>query len=193
MFRSNTNKENLITAIALCIFGISLIVFPVGALSVILRVIGAVILIAKAVKIINIVRSYTRSPEYTVILINEILIAVFALVLIINPASTINVITLIIGVYLLASSAMRIYTYAKMPKSAPVWVAIVFDGLSALAGLWLIFHPASLAQLVGVFIGAASLIKGVAMLVGLLSAKKKSASNNSRDYISTDFKDKSDE
>ena len=63
MFRSNTNKENLITAIALCIFGIALIVFPIGALSVILRVIGAVILIAKSVEIVSIVKTYTRSPE----------------------------------------------------------------------------------------------------------------------------------
>ena len=192
MFNSK-NKENLITAIALCIFGIALIVFPIGALSVILRVIGAVILIAKSVKIVSIVKTYTRSPEYTVILINEILIAVFALILIINPASTVNVITLIIGIYLLISSAMRIYTYAKkMPKGSVAPPVIVFDVLSALAGLWLIFHPASLAQLVGVFIGAASLIKGVALLVGLLSARKKSSGGAPRDYISTDFKDKSD-
>ena len=192
MIKLTKNQENTLIAIGLIIFGLLLIIFPYGSLSIILRVIGAVILAFKVVKIVTVVRAYSRTPAYTVILVNEILIALLALILLINPAATIKVITLIIGVYLLITSFMRIWTYSRIKKTATVWFAITLDILTMIAGFWLLFHPASLAELVGIFLGIAALIKGLSMLFGSgLTAR--SAKNPKDDYITAKFRDKSDE
>lgn len=191
MLKLTKNQENTVIAIALIAFGLAMIIFPYGALAWILRGIGAVILIFKAIRIVTIIRAYSRGPQFTAILVNEIIAAVLALILLINPSGAVNVITLIIGVYLLITSLIRLWQLSHLPKRGAVIAAIALDVLTVLAGFWLIFHPASLAELIGIFLGIAILFKGAAMLIGLLAQPRPRDPKD--DYITADFKDKSNE
>ncbi len=190
MLKFSKKTENIITAAALAVFGLALIIAPASIAALILRIIGALVILLEAVRIVALVRYYTRSPEFTAVLLNEILIAVIGLILVINPMATIRVLTRVLGVYLMITSLMRIWAFSKMPKNTQIWVSIVLDILTVIAGFWLLIQPSALAELIGVFLGVAVLIKAFSILISTLTDKSRDPKDN---YITTEFKDKSDE
>ncbi len=190
MHKLSKKAQNVITSVLLIVFGLALIVAPTDIFSILLRIIGGLVILVEAFRIINLVRFYSKNSQFTVILINEILIAVLGLIILINPTATIWILTRVLGVYLMATSLLRIVIYAKAPKDASVWVAIVLDALTTLAGFWLIVQPSSLSNLLGLFLGIAILVKAIAMLADTVSEK---STDKKDDYIEAEFKDKSDE
>ncbi len=182
--------QNIITSIAMIILGFALIAAPERLFALFLRIICAVVILIEVVRIVNLVRFYKKSPEFTVVLINEILIAAVALIVLINPTATIRILTKVLGVYLMITSCIRIYAYSKLPKVSAVWVSIIFDAITAVAGFWLLIQPASLSELLGIFLGIAVIVKAVGLLI---SAVSENPSSKKDGYIEAEFKDKSDE
>ena len=183
-------REPLVLGIITAVAGVAFIVSPMSVLSWILRIVGALLLLLEIFRISDIVRAIKRDAVFVAALFSEIMITLLASVLLFTPISALRFLSTAIGLYLAVTSAMAIYAVAR--ERVRFGIGTVISIITAVLGLWLVIYPASLSDIIGIFIGVALIIKGCILIVeGLPKAREKKKSD--RDYYSDDFVDKSHE
>jgi uncharacterized membrane protein HdeD (DUF308 family) len=107
------------------------------------------------------------------VLLNEAFMTLLSLVLLINPLGAVRIVGLVIGLYFLIFGGIGLYRSIDSKRAKP----IVLNGATTLVGLLLLVLPYIFAEIVTLLIGAALIVKGVEMLIPLLSGGDKDDGN----------------
>ena len=165
----NEKWQKIIKAASFLLIGLAFIFVPGTALGVTLRIIGALLLIYEAVEIYEIFKANKTSPMLAVFLINEIFLAILALMLLINPLGAVRALALIVGIYFLIFGAIGLYRAISAGNTK----AIVTNSISAFVGFMLLVLPYIFQSVITIILGVALIVKGVNLLLPLINNNNK--------------------
>jgi uncharacterized membrane protein HdeD (DUF308 family) len=171
--RVSDKTKKIIKASVFLLLGLVFIFVPDTALSVALRIVGALLLVYEALEIYSIYKAYRESSMLILVLLNEAFMTLLSLVLLINPLGAVRIVGLVIGLYFLIFGGIGLYRSIDSKRAKP----IVLNGATTLVGLLLLVLPYIFAEIVTLLIGAALIVKGVEMLIPLLSGGDKDDGN----------------
>ena len=157
--------QKIIKAISFLLIGLAFIFVPGTALSVTLRIIGALVLVYEALEIYEIVRANKNSPALALFLVNEIFVAILALMLLINPTGAVKLLSLIVAIYFIVFGAIGLYRSIDSRDTK----AIVLNSVTGGIGLLLLVLPYLFADVVTIILGIALIVKGVNLLLPLIN------------------------
>ena len=172
--------RTLISAIVFLVSGLTFILSPVSALGITLRIAGAIILIWEIVKICLLVRAseIVRVPLIELI-INQFFTIVCATVIIAIPVSAIKIISVIIGIYLLATAAITIFS--QLGGFHRSFGEISITAVTVIVGIWLILSPFDILRLSAICIGIALILKAIDTVWSIINSD-----NEDDDYFYDD-------
>ena len=179
----------MLTAIVLALIGIAFIVFPLGTVGTVLRIIGAILLAVEIARLIPLIKRSADVSSLLLFLLSDIFVIVFAIILLINPIGALRTLSIILGVYFLISAAVELYRLSQRRiAGVPQYIMPV---LSLLFGVFLILYPTDATQLSLIIIGVTLLFKAadviISEIVGGRTARKKSAAKGT--VVTTKYKD----
>lgn len=179
----------MLTAIVLALIGIAFIVFPLGTVGTVLRIIGAILLAVEIARLIPLIKRSADVSSLLLFLLSDIFVIVFAIILLINPIGALRTLSIILGVYFLISAAVELYRLSQRRISGAV--PYIMPVLSLLFGVFLILYPTDATQLSLIIIGVTLLFKAadviISEIVGGRTARKKSAAKGT--VVTTKYKD----
>ena len=184
------NRSTLITAILLFVSGITLIVSPVAALSVALRIVGALALLWEGFDIYCKAKLFGGDKLALLLFIfNDAFIIICALILLISPIGAIKVLSLIIGLYLLVTAGIALFPkFSKDTKIKFGETAILI--VSIIVGFWLVLNPINATRITSICVGVALVLKGISEFWTYLGEIEES---EAADYVTEDFVDTTDD
>ena len=179
----------MLTAIVLALIGIAFILFPLGTVGTVLRIIGAILLAVEIARLIPLIKRSADVSSLLLFLLSDIFVIVFAIILLINPIGALRTLSIILGVYFLISAAVELYRLSQRRiAGVPQYIMPV---LSLLLGVFLILYPTDATQLSLIIIGVTLLFKAadviISEIVGGRTARKKSAAKGT--VVTTKYKD----
>lgn len=190
----------------LFIAGIAFVAAPVGAINVLLRIIGIVTLVYVIADIVIIsIAAPVHGAVFTATVTAYVFTGVCALVLAIAPADAFRFLTLIAGIYLVADGFIGIYGIAVRRIVTPGYsfaLTLVCRIALTVFGIWLIVSPAEVQRTTAVLLGIALLFTAVSRaLRAVVSGQLRSGfeypfSNHKKandTYIEGEFTDVSDD
>lgn len=190
----------------LFIAGIAFVAAPVGAINVLLRIIGIVTLVYVIADIVIIsIATPVHGAIFTATVTAYVFTGVCALVLAIAPADAFRFLTLIAGIYLVADGFIGIYGIAVRRIVTPGYsfaLTLVCRIALTVFGIWLIVSPAEVQRTTAVLLGIALLFTAVSRaLRAVVSGQLRSGfeypfSNHKKandTYIEGEFTDVSDD
>lgn len=190
----------------LFIAGIAFVAAPVGAINVLLRIIGIVTLVYVIADIVIIcIAVPVHGAIFTATIMTYVFTGVCALVLTIAPADAFRFLTLIAGIYLVADGFIGIYGIAVRRIVTPGYsfaLTLVCRIALTVFGIWLIVSPAEVQRTTAVLLGIALLFTAVSRaLRAVVSGQLRSGfeypfSNHKKandTYIEGEFTDVSDD
>jgi len=164
-------RNKIVIAIAGIIFGIILIVHAAAAVDALVRILGAILLVASAVYLIRyFMQKETKQNAFVVM---GIILAAAGLFFVIRPDTIVNLFPLIIGIVLILSGVSDLVHAIGLNK-AKVQGALVFIVLSILVivlGVVVLLHPGTVADMLVTVMGISLLINGALDLVILAVTK----------------------
>lgn len=176
----------LLLATFLAAAGIALIAVPMNIISILLRVIGALILLGELVRLYPIIRAGSSTGLF-IFALSEFFAVTAAIILLINPIGAIRTVCFIFGLYLIVGSLVEL---RRMARYNARFVSYIAPSLTLITGLVLIFFPAGVTELTLTVIGISMLIKAADISIAELQRKKSGKSSDSDGtYVVTDFKD----
>ena len=165
--------QALIKALSFLVLGLIFLFVPGAALSITLRIVGAILLVYEAFEIYSIVKSNRSSSVLTMMLISEVFLVIFALMLLINPLGAVRAISLIVAIYFIIFGAIGLYKSVGRKNTK----AIVVNSITALIGILLLVLPYVFADLITIILGIALIVKGVNLLLPLINSNDKDKDN----------------
>lgn len=190
----------------LFIAGIAFVAAPVGAINVLLRIIGIVTLVYVIADIVIIsIAAPVHGAIFTATITAYVFTGVCALVLAIAPADAFRFLTLIAGIYLVADGFIGIYGIAVRRIVTPGYsfaLTLVCRIALTVFGIWLIVSPAGVQRTTAILLGIALLFTAVSRaLRAVVSGQLRSGfeypfSNQKKandTYIEGEFTDVSDD
>lgn len=164
----------IVSSILFCIFGIMLIVKPGISLSLLGTLIGIVMLLFGAVKIVGYCSRdlYRLAFQYD-LGFGMLLMALGAIVLI-KPTGLVNFLCVAIGVATLADGLLKVQIAGDSRRFGIErwWMILVAAILTGLVGLLLVFRPVETTEVIMRLLGIAFVMDGVLSLVTVLSTVK---------------------
>ena len=161
----NEKWQKIIKACAFLLIGLAFILVPGTALAVTLRIIGALLLVYQVLEIYEIIRANKHSPMLALFLVNEIFLALLALMLVTNPLGAVKTLALVIGIYFLIIGAIGLYRTIGVRDTR----GIVINAISAVVGFLLLVLPYLFQSVITIILGVALIIKGVDLLLPLIN------------------------
>ena len=184
------NRSTLITAILLFVSGITLAVTPLAALSIVLRIVGALILLWEGFDIYCQAKLFGGDKLATLLFIfNDAFIIICALILLISPVGAIKALSFIIGLYLLITAGMSLFgKFSENSKMQFGETAILI--VSIIVGFWLVLNPINATRITAICVGVALVLKGISEFWTYLGEAE---TRDSEDYVTEDFVDTTDD
>lgn len=192
-FISRLNKQALAGVFCL-LAGISFIAMSGAFLHAIIRIAGAIVAIASAVRFVYAIRQYS-GPVMTVTVINSILLFLVGLVMLVKPGGALELIYVAIGAYLMINAITHIYRFALAPKrlhSPSWWIEIFTSSLILVLGFRLAFAPGTALRLTEIIAGISLIIKSIELFGRAYNERSRRKNEKSGD-VEADFVDKSHE
>ena len=180
--------------IIILIAGLLLVLTPTAAITLILRIIGLSLFIYAAIRGFVMLRFYTRSYAFMIILFSFVFLFFIGAVLLINPDGALRFLASAAGAYMVCGGALRLYRAAKIDSTKHKVLQYILAVLILAIGFALLIHPSGAVRLSGILIGSSFIITSTTSLLSRRKAiRDSSESEKNSDFISTDFVDKSDE
>ena len=197
MYKSG-GPQNLLTLpifdIITLIAGLLLALTPASAIELMLRIIGLSLLVYAAVRGFILLRFYTRDTVFLIILVSLALLFFIGTLLLVNPGGALRFVAGATGAYMIAGGALRFYRVAGIESIPQRTLQYILSILILILGFSLLIHPSGAARISGILIGAALIINSASSLLSRKRAlREQNKKSTSEDFISTDFRDKSDE
>ena len=170
----NEKWQKIVKACGFLLVGLAFIFIPGTALAVTLRIIGALLLVYQVLEIYEIYRANKNSMMLALFLMNEIFLALLALMLVINPLGAVKTLALVVGIYFLIIGAIGLYRTIGVRDTR----GIVINAISTLVGFLLLVLPYLFQSVITIILGVALIIKGVNLLLPLINNNN---NNNNKD------------
>lgn len=181
---------------ALCLIAAMILFFsPAVLLYTIVRIIGALIIIAAAIRFIYLLTKHGTSMPTTEVLHALVLVALGA-ILVGMPGGTLRFIFSAIGVYLIATSilhAIKLLVAPRYARNALWWVDTIFSAAVFALGVWLLLSPIGAVRVTEIVAAIALMLKGVDLLLGTRRNEKPKSKKDKNGDIEADFIDRSHE
>ncbi|MDD2648745.1 MAG: DUF308 domain-containing protein [Eubacteriales bacterium] len=157
-----------------CLLGIVLMIWPIGAFTVICYIMGAVCMLYGAYRIVLFFAEksvYDALPYSFLLGMANVLLGLF---LVVKTPSAISIFSAIVGIAILVSALMYMQISvealrAGLPNSI---MMIIGSALMLLLGILTLFHPFAASEAMGIFAGASMLVDGITGLVIAWRSKK---------------------
>ena len=183
--------RSLITALIMIAASIAFIASPVSAMAIVLRIVGALILIWEGFLVIRTLKILGARVDVLVhILLSNAFLIICALLLLVNPAGVMKILSLGIGLYLVITAGITLFSQFSS-HIRPSFSATLVTVVSLILGVWLIISPFDITRLTSIFVGVAVLLKGLGLLLETL--EDDGGNDDDDDFITDDFVDKSHE
>lgn len=189
--------EKILPALLLILAGLCFLIFPEGALHILLRVVGAVLLLYVVLTVTLLLLRGMRGMFFAV----EVLICIFffaaSMVLLIAPGEALAFAGFITGLFLAADGAVHIYReimYRFPRRNAMGWIGFALYIVTMIVGIWLMVHPGGAVRITSLLLGIAFLIEGAERLLWFSVRKlRKPGAPTHEEYIEGTFTEKTDE
>ena len=191
------NKKPL-TGVFCIAAAVLLFAFPGVVLYKIIKVAGALIIAAAALRFVGIATGRGDSLPFITIL-NSVLLFVLGMVLLCTPGGALRFIFSAVGFYLIVTAVpegAKLLVTPKALRGVFWWVEAVFTAAVLILGVWLMLSPGGASRLTEVIAGVSLAVKGAELVLGALRESKptiKKRKERENGDIEADFVDKSDE
>ena len=146
-------KYDLITPIVLILSGLLLLFIPGGIINTVISIFGIIII---ALGILSIIES-VKDKQNNIGIAYGILISILGIIFISNPNVIAGIIPLILGIWILIKSAIRLqYVLFLKDSGSEEWIqAMIVNILTLILGLVLVFNPfkgaEAIMRIIGIF------------------------------------------
>ena len=146
-------KYDLITPIVLILSGLLLLFIPGGIINTVISIFGIIIIALGALSIIEAV----KSKQSNIGIAYGILMSILGIVFISSPNVIAGIIPLILGIWILIKSAIRLqYVFFLKDSGSEEWIkAMIVNILTLILGMVLIFNPfkgaETIMRIIGIF------------------------------------------
>ncbi len=173
--KTKSYSTNLVKGVILAVVGILLIIFPVQVVKSITIVFGLAALLAGAVILYTYIMSRSRNEEVSIFLLFEgALDLIFGIILVLNPAISVKIFALLIGLWVIVEGIFRISDSLKMKnRGMENWGRSLFAGmLFLILGIVVIFHPELTTKALTIWVGVVVMVFGILELFIAVHLKK---------------------
>ncbi|MBQ8719600.1 MAG: DUF308 domain-containing protein [Clostridia bacterium] len=178
---------DLLTAL----FALLLIFAPISTITIVIRAIGVA---AAAYAVWRIVLQFTLNRGeffFPLLTASYLLLLVFGTILLINPKGALAFLSATVGLFLIVDGIIKLYRASHLYGKELI-IGMILAAFTVLFGSVLLFYPAGTARISAILIGA-SLLTDSLSNIAIRYMPKRNERQKSREYIETDFVDKSDE
>ncbi len=164
----------IIVSLALCAFGIVLIVLPDVSAKILGIICGTIAIVFGCVRLVGYFSKdlYRLAFQYDLPL--GILLVALGVIMLTRPDSLITFICISTGLYILTDSLFRMHISAEARRFGirEWWVILAFAVIAAICGLLLLIRPGDGGRLLVVILGISLLSEGIMSLSTVLTAVK---------------------
>ena len=135
-----SNNDDISKTLILALIGLVLLLLPETLNNIIGFVVGGCLLIFGIIGIIKYIK--TKEYKFTSSLVSGILYSALGIVVFINPASVISLVTICLGVYLVINGILKTVFSFNLKRITTRWIgALVMGILTVILGLLLVINP----------------------------------------------------
>ena len=162
----------MILSVLICILGIILIAVPDFSQKLLCRIGGTLLIIFGCVKILGYLSKDLYRLAFQFDLASGILLIALGLILILRAEAMIHVICVLLGLFILADSLLKIQTAidAKFFGIRRWWLILAFAIFTAVFGFLLLFQPYEARKTLMILLGIGFLGEGILNLTTVLTA-----------------------
>lgn len=154
-------SKNLVTSIIILIFGVFIFIKPDLTVKTLSYLLGIILLISG---INNIVTAFNKEATDNLNMAIGIIVIISSLVLFFNPTIIASIIPLLIGLYMIASSAFKLQYLHTLKSLTNKWDTgvVVVAIITLVLGVLLVFNPfdgvIAITKLIGIFLVVYSIL-----------------------------------
>lgn len=163
---------SLVSSILFLLLGLFLVLMPDTTLSLISYLLGSIILI---IGIINLIHYFKSNEQaFKIELVLGIICIVIGLFIILNPKFIVSIIPLIIGIYIVTTSIVKLEYALSLKKhnSDSYLVSLILTIITLICGIILIFNPFKGAVVITRIVGFFILVYSIIDIVESVTLKK---------------------
>jgi uncharacterized membrane protein HdeD (DUF308 family) len=181
----------IVMSIALCLFGILMIVYPGFSIEAIGIGGGVCLILFGAVKLVGYFSKDLFRLAFQYDLAFGILLISLGVIVLIRPGNLMNFLCLALGIAILADGLFKVQIAvdARTFGIRPWWLILALAVLTGALGLALVFRPSESAAVLVTLLGVALLAEGILNLSTVLSAVKIIRHQRSDRPIEADFRE----
>ena len=174
MIRSIRDSYVIASAVYI-LMGLVLVIYPEMSIKLVCNIIGIVILLYGAIKILSYFRNKDGGLTFRFDLIIGIIFAVIGGFLLLRPDVIVSVLPIIIGVYILFDSLMNLRQAADLKNAGydKWWSMLLLAVIMIILGVVMILNPFGTVALMVMFIGGIFLFRGASNIVSIIFTNKK--------------------
>lgn len=161
-----------VLSLLLCLLGIFLMVKPDFSIVLLCRIMGGILLLFGAVKIIGYCSRDLYRLAFQYDLAFGILLMALGIILVIRTDMLIHLVCILMGVCVLADALLKIQTAmdARVFGIRWWWLILTAAILAGIVGFILIFRPSKSTEMIMVLLGISLLAEGILNLITVLTA-----------------------
>lgn len=170
----NVKLNKLISAAAILIIGLMFVIFPEHSATIVCYMVGAVLCVVAVMDILVYFAAGGRRAGSNDLVMGICFLA-GALVLFIKPVTIAEIITVILGIALIAGGAMKLQLFLSLTKigGKSRWTVLGFAVLSLVLGAVMAFDPFSSHTYLMIYAGISLIVYGALELISELFVQEK--------------------
>lgn len=169
---THMKKGFLLSALALMLLGLALLLWPEASLRLVCYLFGAVILVKGLLSIWGYVRAEERFFFDYFGLVFGIAASALGVFLLLQPDTVVSVLPILVGVYVIVDAVVRLQSAFELRAMGygRWWGFLILAGLSVALGVLMVVNPFETVQLLVMAIGVILLVEGALSLISAVYA-----------------------
>lgn len=169
---THMKKGFLLSALALMLLGLALLLWPEASLRLVCYLFGAVILVKGLLSIWGYVRAEERFFFDYFGLVFGIAASALGVFLLLQPDTVVSVLPILVGIYVIVDAVVRLQSAFELRAMGygRWWGFLILAGLSVALGVLMVVNPFETVQLLVMAIGVILLVEGALSLISAVYA-----------------------
>ena len=169
---THMKKGFLLSALALMLLGLALLLWPEASLRLVGYLFGAVILVKGLLSIWGYVRAEERFFFDYFGLVFGIAASALGVFLLLQPDTVVSVLPILVGIYVIVDAVVRLQSAFELRAMGygRWWGFLILAGLSVALGVLMVVNPFETVQLLVMAIGVILLVEGALSLISAVYA-----------------------
>lgn len=169
-----TGWISIVESLIFSILGIVLVCNPNSVMAVISYVLGSIFIIIGLAKIINYVQSNGKNDLYNYELLYGIMTAIVGLVIIVHASTLSTIFGIVVGLWIIYSSVIRIFTALKLRKlQSNLWIwSLCLAIIMLICGVYTILDSRIVITAIGIIMIVYGIIDTIENIIFINNVKK---------------------